>query len=221
MQKYLLLLIEVIFVEEEWGITEDEIKAAKKLGGQLKKLDNKLMKSRGEVVQLATEMESELDELIMYNFIKTEYALKFFEILMWEDFKFSTKIKLFGEIEFSNENIRTAQKRIVKELEELSRIRNKFAHRMGLVVPGHTFLIDKKRVPIKIDETMLKDYRKRCKKVIIELRAILISQTGLHLKFESSTQLLAAKIDKITSEYEDKDIRKKYQKNANESSAHK
>ena len=101
---------------------------------QLKKMvkkAEKLVNRRGEALNWLTEIESVLDELFILNFVKKELRKQFFDILLWEDFRFSTKIKLFAEIKLLN-GFEKEQKSLVKKLEQLSSIRNKFAHTFAI-----------------------------------------------------------------------------------------
>lgn len=124
-----------------------------------------LNRIRGEAVYWMTEIEFELNELINYNFIKNEYRTAFYEALRWEDFRFSTKLRLFELLKLPP-RLQKLQKETSKELTKLSNVRNKFAHRASFVVEGQgSWLIDKRGL-YQVGERHLEEYRRRCVKAL-------------------------------------------------------
>ena len=183
-------------------VSKDEIK-------EINKRNRDLIKKRGEVIHWLTEIESELDDLIIYNFIREDKAGKFFEILIWEDFRFSTKLRLFREIDLPLES-KVKQKELANELDKLSRIRNKFAHRFSLVTTNETFLIDQKHKGIPVTEKTFNDFKKRVKIALSLLRGLLLSQKGISMFGDS--KLMWGTTAQISDPYE---------KRAKTKSAHK
>jgi hypothetical protein len=135
-----------------------------------------LNRMRGEAVYWMTEIELELDELINYNLIKNEYRTAFFEALRWEDFRFSTKLRLFELLKLPPQ-LQELQKETCRELRDLSKVRNKFAHRSSFILEDQgSWLIDKRGLH-EVDKGHLEVYRRRC---VRALEALL--QVDLELK---------------------------------------
>jgi len=168
---------------------------------ELKKMNvlaEQLIKRRGECIHWMSEIESELDELIIYNFIKKECGKQFFEILLWEDFRFRTKIRLFGEIPLHDKD---TQSQLVKELGKLASIRNKYAHCLSIVTLEETFLINKKLKPYKVDDEVFDKFKERALKTLWALKAILLSQKGIDPKTLGSAKMVWMPTDKMKSGY--------------------
>ena len=143
-------------------------------------LTDKLIWQRGEFIHWMTEIESELDELIVHNFINEKQKGKFFEILLWEDFRLSTKIRLFKEIPLEVK-LKDIQSKIVSQLEYLSTIRNKLAHRLSMITPDRTFLIGKKHKAFEIDDKLFGEFKDRAISVLADLKFILLTQKGVNI----------------------------------------
>jgi hypothetical protein len=75
--------------------------------------ERKVIRMRGEAIHLMTQIESFLDIILITSFIKPDYEAKFYAILMWEDFRLSTKVRLFEEIDLPN-NCRQNKKRLLR-----------------------------------------------------------------------------------------------------------
>jgi len=144
----------------------------------MEKIAEDLIKKRGEVIHWMTEIESELDELIVHNFIVDNEKPHFFEILLWEDFPFRTKRRLFQEINVS-EKLKDFQKEISNSLERLGSIRNKFGHRLSLITLKESYLIDKGHKPYKIDKEMFKSFKDKAIETLAKLRYLLLIQKGI------------------------------------------
>jgi len=133
---------------------------------------------RGEAIQLITELETYLDIILVGSFIKSEYAGKFFEILMWEDFRLSTKVRLFEKIDMPKE-LQVKQKEIARTLQNnLLPTRNKYAHREAIIVVfggvGQTTLVDKRYKMVPISPKNFRLFRKNCKRVKRMLQEIAV-----------------------------------------------
>jgi len=96
------------------------------------------------------------------------------------------------------------QKELGKELEKLSSIRNKFAHRLSLMTLEETFLIDKSHRPYKIDEDNFKKFKERAIKALLGLRHILLKQKGIDPKSIRTSESVWIPVDKIKLQYDEK-----------------
>lgn len=148
-----------------------------KRAAQMSRLESQLIKKRGEAIHRLTEIEWTLDQIITRSFIKSEYQGKFQLILLWEDFRLSTKVRLFKEVLVPQE-LETTQRRIINDLEKrLLPVRNKYAHRSGVIYAerggGIAFLLDKGLKPFVISEKDFKEFRKTCKHVLNMLDEII------------------------------------------------
>jgi hypothetical protein len=149
-------------------------------GSEARRLDSnfeKLLKMRGEAIHWLTEIEGLLDGLIVRNFVRTEYEQIFSQIMHWEDFRFSTKVRMFGLIEFPEKHAKI-QKRLVKELESLSRVRNRFAHSPSILysLPKQPITAALVVKGSRLEEIRPKEFKKfltRCYRAIEDLRRLL------------------------------------------------
>jgi len=165
---------------------------------KMNSLAEDLIKKRGEVIHWMSEIESLLDELIVYNIVKKEQGKAFFDILL-EDIKFYVKIKMFEIIKLHlSKEFDDKQKELVKELKELSTIRNKFAHQLSLINLDEVYLIGKGK-PYKVDDKVFEDFKGRAIDVLAGLKYILLTQHGVSIK---PGKMMWIPIDKIKSEYD-------------------
>lgn len=93
--------------------------------------------------------------------------------------------------------------KLVKELEKLSSIRNKFAHRLSLATLEETFLIDNLHKPCKVEDKF-KEFIERAIKALASLRYILLKQKGIGPKSFGTSELVWILVDKMKSEYDEK-----------------
>lgn len=139
----------------------------------------KWIRRRGEAIDLLTRIESLLDTILISGFIKPEYQPRFYGILIWEDFRLSTKVRLFRQIDLPEE-LQAKQKGIARTLEEkLLPTRNRFAHRQSVILThkGVTVasLIDKGYKLSEITDKDFKAFRKECGRVTRMLQDVLLS----------------------------------------------
>ena len=147
--------------------------------GEREKMDRlaeALVKSRGEVIHWMTEIESILDEIIIDYFIKDGKKSAFYEIILWEDFRLSTKIRLLEEIKIIGEE--DVKKKLAKEIKKLSSIRNKFAHRLSLITMDKVGLIDKKHKLYEFNDKGHEEFKDRAIDTLARLKLILLKQKG-------------------------------------------
>jgi hypothetical protein len=139
-----------------------------------KKLDDlrrKLNRQRGEVINWMTELESELDDIIIGVYIKPEFQPVFLDALLWEDFRLATKIKLFEALPIVGEG-KNFQSKVVAQLRKLSSKRNKFAHRISLITSDGTYLIDKDHRPYPVTDEDMEKFREEAKDTLAALKAV-------------------------------------------------
>jgi len=173
---------------KEREVTKNELK---KLQAQQKRL----IKIRGEIIHWVVEIEAILDEIICGHFIKGEYFSKFMEILSWKNFPFALKIRLFNEI-YLAKSFEKRKKEIVANLENLNRIRNKIAHRMGIVSLKDKYIGD-----IRVDEKFINKVREKAKDTLASLKAILYYWAGLKPDDIKKTRIKWIKINKIKGHF--------------------
>jgi len=99
-------------------------------------------------------------------------------MLLWEDFRLSTKIRMFQRIKLPQE-LAGLQERLVKDLEKVSSARNRYAHRLSLVRLADAYLIDKGHKPYKVDEKTFSEFKEMAMETLAGLRMILLKQQGL------------------------------------------
>lgn len=126
----------------------------------------KVFRMRGEAIDLITKLETFLDIILITSFIKPEYENKFYAILMWEDFRLSTKVKLFEEIDLPKE-LQPKQRLIVKTLRNnLIPTRNRYAHRASIILvhagQAVTTFVDKGHKMSPITDREFRAFRKNC-----------------------------------------------------------
>lgn len=108
----------------------------------------KIVRKRGETIEAITKIESMLDNILTEYFTKpTPYInVMFHQILMLEDFRLSTKVKMFEYVDVPGE-LKAKQKDIIRTMEnKLLPTRNKFAHLQSLL----RYRIGGKEVPVLI-----------------------------------------------------------------------
>jgi hypothetical protein len=131
--------------------------------------ERKVISMRGEAIHLITQIESFLDIILITSFIKPEYENKFYEILMWEDFRLSTKVRLFAKIDLPTE-LQAKQKEIVKTLlNEVIPTRNRYAH-LASIILVHSGVavsswVDKGHKMSQIADKDFKVFRGNCDRV--------------------------------------------------------
>jgi hypothetical protein len=149
-------------------------------GSEKRRFDSKfekLLMMRGEAIHWTTEIEGLLESLVVQNLIRAEYEEVFSQIMRWEDFRFSTKVRMFGLIEFPQKHLKM-QKKLVKELESLSRVRNRFAHSPSVFYgvpkkPLMTALVVKGTTLEELHPREFKKFLTRCYQAIEDLRSLL------------------------------------------------
>jgi len=135
-----------------------------------------LIKKRGEAIHWMIEIESLLDEAIIWNCISGEYQDDFVGILQWEDFRLSTKVRLFSEIHLPDK-MRKMQSLIVHLLrDKLLPTRNKFAHSPSTFEEHQTALIVRGRKYYEVTPKSFKEFKETCYKVMAMLRYIVWTQ---------------------------------------------
>jgi len=149
-----------------------------------------------------TEIESALDELITYHFVKKERADAFFEAMLWEDFRFSTKIKLF-QIMAVPDNLKELHEDTFRELLRLPEARNKFAHRLSLTDGHKTWLIGKNHKPEEINDVFFDDFKKRCIHTLASLKCIYFTLQGIPPESFLHTKRIKIKAGKIDTTWPD------------------
>ena len=171
-------------------------KVTKKEIEKMNKLSSKLIQKRGEIIHWLTETESTLDEIIIEHFIKKDRVNKFFNMFLWEDFKLSTKIRMFGEVDLP-ESIKEIQKYTKKELEKISSIRNKYAHKLSLITLEKAYLIDKNHNPLETDDKSFSETIEHIKSMLGNLKMILFNQKGYDISSLSKGDLIWMKLKDI------------------------
>ncbi len=151
---------------------------------------------RGEVINLIAEIESELDELIVHNFIKNEHKEKFFRILLWDGFSLRTKIRLLGEMPLEEISAKE-KKEIISKLHYLINARNSFAHRLSFVASGNAYLIIEDHKIMKIDKEYMEKITNRAIGILWKLRAIHYAQKGITASMLKNAKIAKISINKI------------------------
>ncbi|MBI2971746.1 MAG: hypothetical protein HYY37_04995 [Candidatus Aenigmarchaeota archaeon] len=141
-------------------------------------LGQKLIRMRGEIIDANTEIENILDGVIVYNLIKQEHHDLFSDMLLWENFTFSTKVKMFGKLKLPDELIST-QENLVKRLNKMLEARNNFAHRLSLIHLNEVYLIGKDTKPFKIDDKKFKELLEEAISIRESLEALYFYQKGI------------------------------------------
>lgn len=175
----------------------------KKEREKLKKQRERIDKARGEVIDRVVEIEATLDEVLAGYFIRPERFSKFMDILMWEDFPFSVKIKMFSEMGLGK-GFEKKKKEMVRNLEKLSSFRNKIAHGLAIfnLKDKHIASGSKKGFKfISVDRKTMNDFRKKVKDVHASLRAILLHWAGVRPEHMAKSKLMWVPIEKIGSHF--------------------
>jgi len=140
------------------------------------KKKQKLIRQRGQAIQLMTEIETLLNAILLQSFIAEAYKTKFDEILLWEDFRLSTKVRLLAQVDVS-EPLRKKQQYVVRTLQsKLLPARNKYAHLQGIVSTKDdtaAILVDRGYKLREITDKEFRDFQKECNRIFHSLQEIL------------------------------------------------
>lgn len=167
---------------------------------QVKNLDasrKKLIRQRGEIINWMTEIESELDDIIIIVFVKPEFERVFLNALLWEDFRLSTKIRLFEAIPFTGEG-KKFQNEVVKHLRKLASIRNKFAHRLSMINSEGTFLIDRGHQEFPVTDERMEEFRQEARFTLAALKAVIASLTKHEPESIQKGELTLISVEQLT-----------------------
>jgi hypothetical protein len=139
--------------------------------------EQNLIRKRGEAIHLITHIEVLLDTILVQCLIKSSYQKKFYEVLTWEDFRLSFKVRLFGQINLPAE-LQAKQREIVKTLlDDLLPTRNRYAHRLSLIdvhKGGAVIsLLDKNYKTLVITDEDFQAFRGKCDHVTRMLEDVL------------------------------------------------
>lgn len=166
-------------------------------GKSLEAPRKKLMRQRGEIINWMAEIESELDDIIITVFIRQEYERVFLNALLWEDFRLSTKIRLFEAIPFTG-NGKKFQTKVANQLRRLSSIRNKFAHRLSMINSEGTFLIDKDHQAFPVTDEKMEEFRQEARYALAALKAIIAALTKHEPESLQKGELTLISVEQLT-----------------------
>jgi hypothetical protein len=164
----------------------------------------RLVMMRGIVIHSMTEIESLIDDLILDTVVRKEAQEFFLEVLAWPELTMSLKTRLVENMPVRDE-FKLIRKHVCKQIRDLAATRNKFAHRLSLMMMDTkkrevtVSLIVKKDDLMEISEQTLTDFAYKCAATERMLTRLIYGQKGLKFPAKEKriwlTPEMASKID--------------------------